>query len=56
MTFPIKNRINPELFIKRMPALYTLESRIRDDQLKGINQWHQLVGGLSIPCAENVWE
>jgi len=31
MTFPIKKRTITELFIKRMSALYILESQIRDD-------------------------
>jgi len=35
MTFPIRKRINTELFIDGTAALFMLETRIRDDQQRG---------------------
>jgi len=48
----MKKRINNELFIDRMAAIYMYNKR--DGSIKGINKWDYLVGGKSILGAEKV--
>jgi len=43
ITFPIKERINTELFIDKTAALYIVDGRIKE----GVNHCYWLSGGLS---------
>jgi len=52
MTFPIKKRIYPELFIDRMAALHVGEALIRIVTVDQSASWYLLIGGVSIRCVE----
>jgi len=55
MTFPIKKRINTELFIDRTAALYIVNGRIRNiERVFKHWYWPRLIRRLSIPYAKDV--
>jgi len=54
MTFPIKKRINTELFIDRTAVLYIMEGRIKDENVvREVNHWHRLIPRSSIQCGKS---
>jgi len=53
MTFPIKKRINTELFIDRMAALYVVDGRIKN-VVRAVNHCYWLIHKINIPCAKSI--
>jgi len=53
MTYPIKKRINNELFVDGMTALYSVDGRIKDENvIRVVNHWNRLIRRPSIPYAK----
>jgi len=54
MTFPIKKRVNTELFIGKTAALYIANGRIKDENVvRVVNHFYWLISGSSIPYAKS---
>jgi len=53
ITFPIKKRINTELFVERTAAFYkgVAGIRVKINEVDSLS-WSLLIGGASLPCAE----
>jgi len=54
MAFPIKKRINTDLFIDKMAAPYIVAGQIKDEHVaKVTNHWYWLICRSSLPFSES---